>query len=454
MSTRDVSTGGDVLLEAPVTPRRATPVRIPVDRYLSPAFFEQEMRDLWPRVWQLACTVDHVANPGDWYEHRVGPVSVLIVRGDDGVLRAFQNVCLHRGSELCSGSGSDLAEIRCPYHRWTWGLDGRLREVPSRREFGVLNDDYPLIGAQVDTWGPMVFVNLDREAEPLAEFLAPVPGETAWAHLEEFRGQALLSIPAECNWKTLIEGFSETYHVQGIHREMLGMADDVNGPQVLWDRHGRLVQSYGLPSPRQRRPGGDADVFASFVEVMGGRIGVDDPHAPAPAVPAGSNLRAVLASMVRDVNREKGLDLSGYTDAQLLDMEQYNLFPNITVLVFADMLSVVRARPGNHVESASMDVFAFTRVQHDPPRTKPFDATLAPDDDPPFGLVLNQDVGNFARTQRGLHQPGFTHLTVSPTEECRVVNLHRNLERWLGIEPSQLEGLDPSQLPLADPPRG
>ena len=125
----------------------------------------------------------------------------------------------------------------------------------------------------------------------------------------------------------------------------------------------------------------------------------------------------------------------------MLDMEQYNLFPNITVLVFADMLSVVRARPGTHVEEAFMDVFAFTRVQTaadsptEVPRAKPFDALLPPDAEPPFGLVLNQDVGNFARTQRGLHQPGFTHLTVSPTEECRVVNLHRTLEEFLGIGP-------------------
>ncbi len=161
---------GDVLLETGTV--RRTPVQIPVYRYTSPEFFAREMELLWPRTWQLACTVDHVAEPGDWYEYRVGPISVLVVRGDDGVLRAFQNVCLHRGSELCSGSGTDLAEIRCPFHRWTWGLDGRLREVPSRREFGVLNDDYPLIGVQVDTWGPMVFVNLD----PRRRAAGRVPG--------------------------------------------------------------------------------------------------------------------------------------------------------------------------------------------------------------------------------------------------------------------------------------
>ena len=279
--------------------------------------------------------------------------------------------------------------------------------MPSRREFGVLNDDYPLIDVQVDTWGPMVFVNLDRDAGQLAEFLDPVPAETAWANLAEFRGQALISVKADCNWKTLIEGFSETYHVQGIHREMLGMADDVNGPQVIWPRHGRLVQSYGLPSPRQGRPGGDDDVFASFVEVMGARIGVTDPAAPMPAIPDGETLRDMLARMVRAVQREQGIDLSSYSDHHVLDMEQYNLFPNITVLVFADMLSVVRARPGTHVEEAFMDVFAFTRVQQaDAPRTKPFDALPPTGGDTPFRLRLQQHVGNFARTQRGLHSPG------------------------------------------------
>lgn len=440
MTASDVSTGGDVLLQQPTGKERVTAVKLPVSRYVSTEFFEREMSNVWPKAWQLACTVDHVANPGDWHEYRFGRYSVLIVRGDDGVLRAFQNVCLHRGSELCSGSGAGISEIRCPFHRWTWGLDGRLREVPSRREFGVLNDDYPLLDVQVGTWGPMVFVNLDRDAEPLDEYLAPVPAETAWANLDEFRCQAVISVRADCNWKTLIEGFSETYHVQGIHREMLGMADDVNGPQITWHRHGRLVQSYGLPSPRQGRPGADEDVFASFVEVMGGRIGVEDSTSPMPPIPEGDTLRGMLARMVRDVNAAKDIDLSDYDDHHVLDMEQYNLFPSITVLVFADMLSVVRARPGTHVEEAYMDMFAFTRVQSadtpsEVPCTKPFDMELPADAEPPFGLVINQDVRNFARTQRGLHQPGLTHLTVSPTEECRLVNLHRTLEEFMGIGP-------------------
>src|SRR6516164_3955497 len=150
----------DAPVGATITTGAREPVTIPVSRYTDPAFAALEMERLWPRVWQVACSVDHVASPGDVYEYRCGPYSTLIVRGDDGVLRAFQNVCRHRGSAICDGSASGLAELRCPFHRWTWDLTGRLREVPSRRGFGVLrNDDYGLLPAAVDTWGPMVFVN-------------------------------------------------------------------------------------------------------------------------------------------------------------------------------------------------------------------------------------------------------------------------------------------------------
>jgi len=132
-------------------------------------------------------------------------------------------------------------------------------------------------------------------------------------------------------------------------------------------------------------------------------------------------------------------------------MSQYNLFPNVTVLVFADMLQVVRSRPGDTPDHAYMDAFSFERVapsngvpSGDRSRTKPIDVELSPDGDLPIGLILNQDFANFARSQRGLHQPGLTHLTVSPTEECRIINLHRNLELYLDISPSEIEALDGS----------
>lgn len=420
----------------------ATSVRIPTTRYTEPSFFERELRELWPRVWQLACPVDAVAAPGDYYEHRIGPYSVIVVRGADGELRAFQNACRHRGSLICEGAGRGLDELRCPFHSWAWDLDGRLREIPSRKQFGLTNDDVPLVAARVEQWGPLVFVNLDLDAEPLRDFLEAVPDETRWARLDEFRCRAMVSIPARCNWKTLIEGFSETYHVQGIHREMLGMTDDVHGPQIVWGRHGRLIQPYGLSSPRLGRALANEEIWNAFVDVMGVRVGASmDPASrpPCPPVRDGETMRDVLARLVVERGAQHGNDLSGYSVDQLLDMQQYNLFPNVTVLVFADMVQVVRARPGASSVDSIMDAWAFERAASDTSeRTPPFMIELDADGDLPLGLVLNQDVANFARAQRGLHQPGLTHLVVSESEECRVVMLHRALEGYLGIAPSEL----------------
>ncbi len=435
-------------VEAPT--ERVTPVTIPTYRYTRADFAQRELDRLWPRVWQFACTLDHVANAGDWYEYRLGQYSVLIVRGDDGALRAFQNACRHRGSALCAGSGSDLAEIRCPFHRWTWDLRGQLREVPSRREFGVLNDDLPLLPVQIDTWGPLVFVNLDPDSEPLAEFLDPVPADSAWADLDSFHCTAMVSIPARCNWKTLIDGFSETYHVQGIHREMLSMCDDVNGPQQVWRRHGKLEQPYGLGSPRLRDRPDDQRVWEAFVQIMGNRVGrdLDRDAGPAPEVPPGSTIRDAIAGIIRARAANQGLDYSHFTLDQTLNMSQYNLFPNVTVLVFSDMVNVVRSRPGATHLDAYMDALTFERRPRQSSglpsgRHRPFEMELDPTGELPLGIVLNQDLANFEGSQRGMHQPGLTHLTVSPTEERRIVNLHRNLEEFLDIHPTELGGLVP-----------
>jgi choline monooxygenase len=421
--------------------RAREPTRVPALRYTSPEWAQRELEQLWPRAWQIAGTIDHAPEPGDFCEYEVGPYSVMLVRGDDGELRGFQNACRHRGSELCQGIGSGLTEIRCSYHRWTWDLRGRLREVPSRKGFGRLrNEDFPLFPVAVDTWGPLVFVNLDCGAEPLAEFLEGVPADVAWAGIDDFHCTYDITVPLPCNWKTLIDGFSETYHVQGIHREMLPMVDDVNSPQRLWRHHGKLEQPYGLPSPRL---GGDVDVettWRAFVDVMGVRVGKlsgEDPG-PAPAVPAGSTLRSVLAELVRTTGAGKGLELSGYTDDQLMNLQQYNLFPNATVLVFPDLLQVVKARPGATPDESYMDTLVFERGRAPSAATRAARVTLPPDR-ADFGLVLNQDTANLQRVQRGMHQPGFTHLTLSG-EECRIVNMHRNLERYLDIDPSEVTG--------------
>ncbi len=414
---------------------------MPAARYTSPSWAQLETQRLWPRVWQIAGTVDHVAEPGDWFEYRVGWFSVIVLRTDDGSLRAFQNVCRHRGNVLACGEGRGRTELRCGYHRWCWDLDGRLREVPSRRGFGALrNEEFPLFEVQVDVWDPLVFVNLAPRAEPLAAFLEGVPDDAPWLGLADFRCTYDVAMEMPCNWKTLIDGFSETYHVQGLHREMLAMADDVNSPQRLWTRHGKLEQPYGLPSPRLRDGATDQEIFDAFVTVMGTRIGFPTTEAagPVPAVPQGLTLRDVLADRVRLTAAAVGVDLARLSTAQVMDMQQYNLFPNATIVAFPDLLQVVKARPGPTPDECIMDTLVFERRPFGSPHSPPTRVSVAPGDID-FGLVINQDVEALGRIQRGLHQPGFTDLTLSG-EECRIVNLHRNLETYLEISPTEIRG--------------
>jgi phenylpropionate dioxygenase-like ring-hydroxylating dioxygenase large terminal subunit len=439
-------TDGVLIDEAPVGTAITTqgsalgsPTRVPVDRYISAEFAALENERLWSRVWQIACSVDHVAEPGDFFEYSVGSYSVLIVRADDGELRAFQNVCRHRGNAICQGAGSGLRELRCGYHRWTWDLQGRLREVPSRRGFGVLrNEDFPLLAASVGMWGPLVFVNLDPHAAPLDGFLEGVPDDIAWIGLEDFRCRAIVVVPVDANWKTIADGFSETYHVQGLHRQMLASMDDINSSQRLWRLHGKSSQPYGVPSPRFRRPVPDQEVWDSFVETQGGRMGVTE-QGPVPPVPDGATVADVIAERIRKHHAADGVDLSSFDTAHMLCLNQYNLFPNSTVLVAPDLLQVLCGRPGPTPDSGQLVGIAFQRVPSpETPRSRPMDVTVPPDA-ADFGNVLNQDIAILPRVQRGLHQPGLTHLALS-SEECRLINTHRNLETYLGIDPTELSG--------------
>jgi hypothetical protein len=209
------------------------------------------------------------------------------------------------------------------------------------------------------------------------------------------------------------------------------MTDDVNSPQHLWDRHGKLEQPYGIASPRLRNGATPQETWDAFVQVMGTRIGLalDADPGPVPSPPDGASVREVLAERVRATAAGQGVDLSGLGVDALLNMQQYNLFPNTTIIAFPDLLQVAKSRPGETPDDCVFDMFAFERSAPGTARTRPTDLELQPGE-VPFGLVIDQDVATLQRVQRGLHQPGFTHLTLSG-EEARIVNLHRNLDRML-----------------------
>ena len=245
-----------------------------------------------------------------------------------------------------------------------------------------------------------------------------------------------MTVPVEANWKVVADGFSETYHVQGLHREMIASMDDIDAPQQVWGHTSKSSQHYGVPSPRFRGGLDDQTVWDSFIVTQGGRMGVTEPCARARARRGRDHRRRDRRTASARCRPSRGVPISrASTPTQMLELHQYNLFPNATVLVTPDLLSVIVRAARRHADHAEMVMINFSRA---PSADAPAHAARSTSPSAPmqadFGFVLNADMRIAPAVQRGLHQPGLTHLTLS-SEECRIINTHRNLERYLGIGP-------------------
>src|SRR5262249_53929147 len=152
---------------------------IPASYYFDPQHYERELDVFWYRMWVVAAREEELPGPRHYRVVKIGPQSILILRDLEGRLRAFHNPCRHRGSILCTEEAGRLPgrRIVCPYHNWTYGLDGQLAATPRRMETSDFElTDYPLFGVAVDTWGGFVFVNLAGDAAPpLAQALGDMP---------------------------------------------------------------------------------------------------------------------------------------------------------------------------------------------------------------------------------------------------------------------------------------
>src|SRR5437763_15729298 len=258
---------------------------IPKERYISREFADLEMERLWPHVWQIACREEEVPSPGDFVEYVIGDQSILVLRAEAGEggegadIQAFHNTCLHRGTRLAAGTGSfPEGRIRCRYHGWCYGLDGCVTHVPDREEFPDLPGDLRLGQVRAETWGGFVFVNMDPAAEPLLDFLDPIPKLLGAYRLDEMRFRSYQTLVLPANWKAVLDAFNEGYHVQGAPPQILPWTDDVSIAYEPYDRHARYGRLEGARrelrgSPRLGDTGVDeVEILAGLVAGLGAAI--------------------------------------------------------------------------------------------------------------------------------------------------------------------------------------
>jgi phenylpropionate dioxygenase-like ring-hydroxylating dioxygenase large terminal subunit len=255
---------------------------LPWSWYADPAVFDVEQRRIFGRSWQYAGRADQAAEPGSFFTTRAGRVPIVVVRDEEGTLRALLNVCRHRGSLVCDGAGK-RATLQCPYHAWTYGLDGRLLAAPrAEREGGIETEELALVPLRVDAWGPFVFVNADPDAEPLADLLEEVPERIAEAGIDvdALRFLERSESELEANWKLCAENFLECYHCPTAHPGFSAVVD-VSPDSYLLDLGRRRLSQFGPPRPEPRGsydPSGEVErgqfhlLFPStVVNVMPGR---------------------------------------------------------------------------------------------------------------------------------------------------------------------------------------
>jgi len=226
---------------------------IPWGWYTDPAVLRLENERIFRRSWQYVGRQEEVAEGGSFVATRIGDVPVVLVRDEEGTLRAFLNVCRHRGSIVCEGSGK-RATLQCPYHAWTYGLDGKLIAAPRfSREGGSDHEQLGLVPLQLDTWGPLIFVNPDPDAAPLAEFLGEVPEHIAAAgiDLDALRFLQRAESELDANWKISAENFLECYHCAVAHPGFSAVMDVSPDVYMLETQDGRMTQ-HGPPRPEPR----------------------------------------------------------------------------------------------------------------------------------------------------------------------------------------------------------
>jgi carnitine monooxygenase subunit len=191
---------------------------LPWTWYADPEALRREGQRIFARTWQYVGHSGQLGEPGSFLTASAGQIPVVVTRARDGVLRAFLNVCRHRGHVIADGEGR-RETLQCPYHAWTYGLDGALRAAPrSDREPGFDFAELGLHEIAVDTWGPFVFVNPDADAAPLADALGDIPrrlAEILDVDALEFRFRTDFELDA--NWKIACENFLECYHCAVAH---------------------------------------------------------------------------------------------------------------------------------------------------------------------------------------------------------------------------------------------
>ena len=410
---------------------------IAADRYTSPAFFALEKAKMWPKVWQMAARDDELPEPGNLVVYENVGRSYVLVRQPDLSVRAFHNVCLHRGRKLRTDSGS-ATDLQCPFHGFTWALDGSLKHVPCAWDFAHLADrDMSLPELRVGHFAGFIFVTENPDALPLDAYLAPLPETFARWRLEECYTGVWVAKVVRANWKVCAEAFMEAWHSVVTHPQILRFTGDANTRYSLWGDHANLALTpFGVLSPHLDGQGLGQDAILDAMGLGSGRT----TGAAELTLAEGQTARHALAA----ANRKKYLADLGYategtTDSELLDAYTYNVFPNLSPWGGFAPNIVYRWRPWPDENATLMEVRLLSRPPNGESRPRACEMHMLGDDETwssytgwgNLGSIFDQDMANLPYVQDGLHASPNNRVELGNYQESRIRQFHQTLDKYL-----------------------
>ena len=423
-----------------VTPERDQFLTVTADRYYSEAFKQREWNGLWTKTWTCAGRVSDIAEVNQWFKYDLGRESFFVIRSSASEIKAFYNVCRHRGNQLVTEDFGRKKVFTCSFHGWQWHADGSLAQITDRSCFkpaALANAQLDLVPVRCEIWAGFIFINMDEHAPPLADFLGDIPEVMQSYQMEQMHVVKDVVVEFDANWKTVWEAFIESYHLQVTHPQAKPFVDDV-AYQIDYYRngHARLHTAIGYPSPRQP----DRNALDPVLGYMLMEAGLD----PANFVNKAMEARAAIAAAKRSKDNPWGLDYSGFSDSQVTDDWNYSIFPNMTFNTHPEGVLVMRFLPDPvNPERSRYHVWVISRKLKDGARPPAY-MGVEPDVDvsgatrparrynhkskPELGEVLEQDVGNIEGVQRGLRSRSFDHNKYSE-QETRNIQFHAELER-------------------------
>ena len=411
---------------------------IPYSHYTSKEHLNQEFEKLWPHVWQMACREEHVPEPGDYHVYDIGTLSAIVTRTETGKIKAFYNACMHRGTALKDPESSGFCEnFKCPFHGWTYRLDGTLLDVPEDWDFPhVCAETHSLREVRVGLWAGFVFVNFDDDAESLESYLGVLPEHFKDFYIEDRYIETHVSKRLPVNWKAAEEAFMEAYHVKETHAGGMDYSEPITTYDVFPENVNRFIHTVGSPNARRPTPLTEQELLTQ----MWGRRGPDE-SSEVPELPEGMTARDFYANVVKQqLGRIYDQDFSNYSTAQTLDSIEYFLFPNMFIFPGLSLPMVYRFRPDpNDPDYSRFDLY-FLRPKHPekepPPPPEPLyleieDSYTQAEGLGRLGPVYDQDTDNMAAQTRGFKTCRRGAQTLGNYQEVRVRHVHKRVRDYL-----------------------